>query len=708
MPFLNPWLLLGALGVAGAVLIHLLSRYRHRRLEWGAMELLRRAVQVRTRRMRLENILLLLLRCLIILLVALALARPTTKQLSPLGKPDAGIVVAVDGSMSMSHEYGGTSRFEKAVERTHRIFNTAQTGNPTSLMLMGAKPRVLLRNAGYQSERVDTVLKGIQPRPEVLNLEASLRRARTLLAEMTSPNKELYLVTDVQTTDWRNLSNESRRLLQTLGDKHKVFLVPIRNKDAGNVAVSGLELTSGALRHGEIVRVTAELTNGGTSARNGVRVSLEQDDRIVQRHIVNELAPGESASVPFFLQLTETGPVRLTAGIKGDGLALDNRRHAVLHIKEQVRVLVADGNPFGPADRGAAAYISRALSPPDTSSHGPLSVRTIPWLSLPSVSLRNYELVILANIPDVPAVTAKGLHRFVRQGGGLIVFVGGNVRPDVLNKRLDRNGERLLPGKLTVAKGHTMAGTRGRQLTVSKPDHPITGILPSFPNETIAGNRFFRYMGVEPAAESTVLLRLSGGAPLLLENELGRGKVLLCTTSADRSWNNMVLSPIFPALLNQATTQLLRTPYERPLEVGEHAVLPLPGLSAGEPVKMTTPEDRTRRLRAVQRDDDVVLDIKGLAAPGFYRVEPGKQSGWPLAVNPDVAESRIAHSAPAELRTSLDKLPVKVIEEDRNIAGVISQTRHGRELWQYLIAAALCALVLESLIAKRSIRHPRE
>ncbi len=63
LPFLNPWLLLALPAVGLPVLIHLLNRQRSKTVEWGAMELLRRVMVVRTREIRLENILLMLLRC---------------------------------------------------------------------------------------------------------------------------------------------------------------------------------------------------------------------------------------------------------------------------------------------------------------------------------------------------------------------------------------------------------------------------------------------------------------------------------------------------------------------------------------------------------------------------------------------------------------------------------------------------------------------
>ena len=74
--FLHPGLLwLGAL-VGVPILIYLINRQRYRRRKWAAMEFLLKALKKSRRRLQVQNLLLLLIRCLVVLLLALAVARP--------------------------------------------------------------------------------------------------------------------------------------------------------------------------------------------------------------------------------------------------------------------------------------------------------------------------------------------------------------------------------------------------------------------------------------------------------------------------------------------------------------------------------------------------------------------------------------------------------------------------------------------------------
>ena len=74
--FLNPWMLLGSLAVASPILIHLLNKRRFKIVEWAAMDFLFEAEKKNKRRVQIENMILLLLRCLAMLLIAFMLARP--------------------------------------------------------------------------------------------------------------------------------------------------------------------------------------------------------------------------------------------------------------------------------------------------------------------------------------------------------------------------------------------------------------------------------------------------------------------------------------------------------------------------------------------------------------------------------------------------------------------------------------------------------
>ena len=101
--FASP-LLLGGLALAGIpILIHLLHKRRHVIVEFAAMRFLIEATRKRARRTRIEQLILLFLRTLVLALLVLAMARPHFETDGGLltGDQPTHRIVVVDSSFSM-------------------------------------------------------------------------------------------------------------------------------------------------------------------------------------------------------------------------------------------------------------------------------------------------------------------------------------------------------------------------------------------------------------------------------------------------------------------------------------------------------------------------------------------------------------------------------------------------------------------------------
>src|SRR5262245_4158259 len=101
MSFLHP--ILAAVGIAAVsipIIIHLLMRRRRKPVMWGAMRFLLEAYKEHRRRLKLEQFLLLLARCLVIALIGLGLARPMLGGGSILGgRAPLELYLLIDNSL---------------------------------------------------------------------------------------------------------------------------------------------------------------------------------------------------------------------------------------------------------------------------------------------------------------------------------------------------------------------------------------------------------------------------------------------------------------------------------------------------------------------------------------------------------------------------------------------------------------------------------
>src|SRR5215470_7558428 len=125
MSFVFPALLTGLLLAGVPVLLHLIMRQKPKRLPFPAFRFLRQRHRINQRKLRLQHLLLLLLRMAVVAAVCLALARPRVFS-SRIGlgseRPVAAALV-FDTSPSMEYAVGGQSRLEEAKRRALELLD---------------------------------------------------------------------------------------------------------------------------------------------------------------------------------------------------------------------------------------------------------------------------------------------------------------------------------------------------------------------------------------------------------------------------------------------------------------------------------------------------------------------------------------------------------------------------------------------------------
>ncbi len=733
MSFLNSiwlWGGLAAAGVAVPIVIHLLHQKVRRRTDWAAMELLRRAMIIRSGQVRLEDYLLLVLRCLVLALVAFALARPTLRNwtASRFGQRRVGMVVAIDASYSMAHGKH-TKRFDRAVNRALAILATARVGDPATVMLMGERPEMLLRATGYDEQRFRDVLEEAEALPQRLNLDRSLAEAAQLVAELKTPVRECYLVTDAQATDWQSLSDEARASIERITDVASLFVVPVGADGEENLAVTRFEYASGSLAAAGMARFVAKIRNHGRMTHEGGEVTFHVDGQPITRQSLGTIEPGRAKLVTFFTSFDRGGDARLDVSLNPDQLNVDNRRHIVVGVRSRIRVLCVDGEPSSGEDPGETFYLLKALRLKQIGEDATMDAVRTDWQDVGAENFADFDVIVLANVPAVEEDTANRLSRFVDRGGGLVVFAGEKIDVEAYNTRLRHNGSGLLPGELIEAVSadggaasnkstssesasnestDTAAGDSegGWRLGPIRSKHILAAVARAVPEQQMATARFQRVMRVRVDGDAVAILSLADRTlPLLLEKRVGRGSVLLVTTTADRRWSNFAVHPLYPMLLQQAVTYLTSRPGEREFAVGEPAHVAVTGQRAGARVTLELPDGDDRSVKLSMLDTGEVICPIETQRPGFYGVVSGEGLASAVAVNVDPVEADVKVMEPAALAEKLGALSAAVIPADANLAAVIKESRHGTEISRTLLILATLAFLLQGYLARRFTRR---
>ena len=528
---------------------------------------------------------------------------------------------------------------------------------------------------------------------------------QALATSMEAPQKEIYLVTDLQARDWGQQPAWLAEAFEELAESASTTIVPVLG-GADNLAITGLELVSGVLREDTVARYRATVRNLGENPATNVRVKGLADGITVDTKTVPAIAPGASETVSLFVHFRNAGAVRISAELDEDSLIEDNTRRTVAIIRDQVSVLSVEGESGDSGNFIAAALRARG----GNAGQENFSVQSVPWIDLPSQDLANFDVVILQNVPDITPEQARQFEDYVRAGNGLIWFAGDHVDAAAWNKHSATDGVPLLPAVIEQTVSTSDALGVGRPLDPTVPDHPVCRPLRSLPEDLLSETRLRKVVQVKPAASSSTVLALAGtAAPVLLEHSVGRGQVFMFTTSADAAWNNMAVTPVFPMVLQQMVTYLTAREFETPRLVGDSLSLSYVDQPDASEAVFDTPSGETVSVPVLEHRNQFVALLDHARESGFYLARVSLQApGTPVAVNVDSAESDVRTLSSADAARRFEDAGIAIALSDADLGDAIAQARSGRSFWFLALLAVLGLLLIETLMASRSPRRPRK
>ncbi|MFN6301045.1 MAG: BatA domain-containing protein, partial [Planctomycetota bacterium] len=219
MTFLNALLAFGATAFSVPLIIHLLNRSKYLTIDWGAMQFLDSSVKVNSRRIQWKQLLLLLIRCLIPVLLALAMARPLIQSWKDTaGSTPMSLAILLDDSLSMQslQETQGRvgekrTRLQQAIAQVQKILEELPGGSDAAIIL-GGKPVELW--AEHQPSEISKRLISLNDRSEPagrLDLSEAAREAANWLDKSSNPRRHLLVVSDFQASEWKPAQQDLAR-----------------------------------------------------------------------------------------------------------------------------------------------------------------------------------------------------------------------------------------------------------------------------------------------------------------------------------------------------------------------------------------------------------------------------------------------------------------------------------------------------------------
>jgi len=274
--FTNPFLLWGLFFAAVPLAIHLINLLRHRPVEWGAMEFLLTAYKKHRTRMRMKELLLLLMRMGLIALLVLMLAGPIVRSVLP-GSGKTHHIVILDDSFSMMDRLGETSVFENAKDSIGQLVEdlTQQGGIHDLTLLRTSQSREGTRQTDIHAQRVSRSfletfsVETLEPSFTSGGMGDALRYVRELVPETDGDSQILYVISDFRTRDWKTAPELAAQMEELVRAGFRIRMIDCASSSHANLGVSSLKPLEGTQAAGVPLLLSAHVTNFGQSAVNG-------------------------------------------------------------------------------------------------------------------------------------------------------------------------------------------------------------------------------------------------------------------------------------------------------------------------------------------------------------------------------------------------------------------------------------------------------
>jgi hypothetical protein len=599
--FLPMWgaLAVGAAAISVPFIIHLLSRRRYRVVAWAAMRFLLAAQKQNTRRLRLEQLILLLVRTALVACLVLAMASVTgwaEKLWQTLAPGAAGFgsgrvgrthfILVLDGSLSMgTFQAGGKNCFEKARETAAAVIKEMRQGDGVSILLMKDSPVWIVGEASPDPKKLLKELDAVRLPHGNSNVPAMLNAVAAKLQEGAGhfDAREVYFLTDLQQTTWipdiapsplpgpaageqtMEKAGGQVKTLQEIQKRSGTIFVDVGREDVENAAVTMLALNEPLVTTNATVTFQAQVKNFGTQSKEKLNVKLlvgrwpaaakEPELRLTQT-VLRDFRPGEEQAVHFTHRFNSAGTYIVQVAIDGDELPLDDTRTVIVTVKDAVGVLVVNGKASLERFERATDYLAFALNPFVTLSPAtgrppsgeaqsgltpfrPHVVSMAQFADANQINLADYDCVYLCDVGQLSAAEVRRLEANVRRGAGLVVSAGDNMAKHLesWNRLLWKNDRGLLPAKLLGLQSASTEHYFTFHAYEGFALPPLRAFIDQQDQYALQGVRFQQYLRTQPGNDATIRRVLTFMPEVMPGSKVNIDRTLPVNDPAMMEWN---------------------------------------------------------------------------------------------------------------------------------------------------------------------------
>ncbi len=674
--FINPFFLFALGAAALPVLFHFVRKMRAKKVPFGSLMFLKATPKELIKKRRLRDLLLLAVRTAMFALLALAFARPFISQEKLPFLPqqdDQSVVILIDNSYSM--QVGDV--FERARQEVLRRLDEARPGDEFALVAFSDDAQQLTP-LGDDLTLHRTLARSLAPSNRPTDFYTPLRLAAEILRDARHDDRAVVLVSDFQQGGWTGALDNWKL------DADVAFVpVKVAADAVDNAYVAAFNLTTKRAGSRVAVRYDARVAAQGRSAAQQQTVTLALDERPVERKTLPALA---SSRVTFQQAAAREGFYQGEIALPDDDLALDNRFFFTYPVAARPSILVVDEGPRGAL--GDAFFLRNAF---DVGEQALYRFATGGRQRLTRGELRNHGVVFLANVGALSGAQAGAVRAYVEEGGSVVVSFGDAADLPAFSGTLGALGVGRLGGAVTARSVQALDAIVG-EVDLR---HPVFEVFAASGMGAILRPKFRRYARLVPDTNAVVVGTYDTGDPFLVERRLGRGKVLVYTSTFSTRWTDFPIHELYVPFVYQLVKYAFSASDVRhQYSVGEAVAL---RGRPGETWDVRAPGDR---IFKVTLDEAGVGFFRETEVPGQYVAGQGS-TRWPFSVNVDARESVLATRDAEEAYAAVAGTADDVATTPAAAALAVEDEEKKQKFWRYLILLVIGLFALETVLANR-------
>jgi hypothetical protein len=664
MGFFAPWFLAGVAAVGLPIWLHLLKKHRSTPLPFASLMFFEQHIQSSIKHKRLRYLVLFALRTALVALIALAFAKPYIHQKAlPASRAGEVSIMAVDNSLSMR----AGDRLAHAKQMAKAAIDRLGPGQRAEVMAFGARMQAMSELTGDHAA-LSAGVDAIEASDARTSFAELARAARSIAQSLRLP-VDVQLFSDMQQSGMPPNFNDLRLNQDVRLEPHPV------DKQVPNFTVENV-VAPRRVYDAKKQRLLATIAGFGTKKADRV-VSLSLNGRVVESKTVT--VPENGRATAEFLSLDvphgqNKGEVRIDSA---DTLPQDDHFYfSTERVEPRHALFVHEAD----SSQGLL-YFKSAL---EASGETAFMMDPAAPEQVANVSPERYAFVVLSDAGPLPAAFENELRGYVRSGGSVLIALGRNsaaiTHVPVSDVRFEET---------------RYAGREGdRFQTAAWLDSSHPAILT---DNRWEGVKFYQAIRVAPG-DARVVARLSDQTPLLLDQQVGQGRILIFTSTFDNIANDFPLHASFVPFVEQTARYLGR------LDAGPA------GVTVGSFAELRDTKAKGAAVDVIDPHGVSALSLaEGASAEniqftesGFYEIHrpTGPET---VAVNADRHESDLA-PAPQETLTLWEN----TAQGASGAGGTSESGQRDLSLWWYVMIAVLALAIAESLLGNKHLSVDKE